>query len=92
MKISILIPTFNSAATIAPTRESIQNQLSIQSKISAVYLADDCSKDETIAIAQTTWRSQVPLLVIPRDSNLGQWPNVNTAIDLLATTSDWILI
>jgi len=92
MKKSILIPTFNSAATIGATLDSIQQQLSMHSKISAVYLADDCSSDDTIAIAKASWRSQTPLIAITGHRNLGERGNVNRAVGCLDKDIEWILL
>lgn len=91
-KIAILIPTFNSAATIGETLESIQSQNEWLTKISAVYIADDCSSDRTVPLIKSLWKISIPLYINQGDHNVGQWNNVNRAIDLIKKTVDWVLI
>ncbi|MBH8561041.1 glycosyltransferase [Nostoc sp. CENA67] len=91
-KIAILIPTFNSAATIGETLESIQSQNEWLTKISAVYIADDCSSDDTVALIKSLWKISIPLYIEQGDHNVGQWNNVNRAIDFIKKTVDWVLI
>jgi GT2 family glycosyltransferase len=89
----ILIPTFNSRETIAATLESIQVQrLPLAECISAVYLADDCSSDDTIEVARAIWHSTVPLWVLPARQNLGERGNINRALELIEHQPEWVLI
>ncbi|MBW4476367.1 MAG: glycosyltransferase [Tolypothrix brevis GSE-NOS-MK-07-07A] len=90
--IAILIPSFNNEDTIGDTLESIQSQNEWITKISTVYLADDCSSDRTIALAKISWKSEIPLHVYQGEQNVGQWNNVNRAINFIKETVDWILI
>jgi glycosyltransferase involved in cell wall biosynthesis len=91
-RLAILIPSYNSADTIAQTLDSVQRQLpGIGSDVS-VYLADDGSKDDTVATARQTWKAAVPLRVIARERNLGQWPNKNGALAEIASQADWVLL
>ncbi|GAX42123.1 family 2 glycosyl transferase [Tolypothrix sp. NIES-4075] len=92
IRIAILIPSYNNEETISYTLESIQSQHEWIKRISTVYLADDCSSDRTIALAQATWNSPILLHILPADRNLGQWENVNRAINLIKETADWCLI
>lgn len=92
IRIAILIPSYNNEDTISYTLESIQTQREWIKKISAVYIADDCSSDRTIALAQATWHSPIVLHILPADRNQGQWENVNRAINLIKETADWCLI
>jgi glycosyltransferase involved in cell wall biosynthesis len=91
MNIVILITTYNSSKTIGATLDSIKVQGEILNKISAVYIADDCSTDDTILLAKAHWDIAVPLRIIKRSCNLGEWRNVNQAIETLAQNFDWIL-
>lgn len=91
-RVAILIPSYNSAETIAQTLDSVQRQLLEGASDISIYLADDASKDDTIAVAQQTWRARVPLRVIARERNLGQWPNKNDALAEIANNADWVLL
>ncbi len=90
--IAILIPTFNSEATISETLESIQSQNEWLAKISTVYIADDYSSDRTIAVAEANWKGTMPLQILKGDKNLGERGNVNRAVAVLKDSIDWILI
>jgi glycosyltransferase involved in cell wall biosynthesis len=89
----ILIPAYNSAATIQVTLESIQKQAQGLERIAAVYLADDSSSDATIAIAQRCWRSvDAPLKILCGRVNLGERANLNRAVASISEPYDWLLI
>ncbi|MBD2385325.1 glycosyltransferase family 2 protein [Cylindrospermum sp. FACHB-282] len=92
IKIAILVPSFNNENTVNYTLESIQSQGAWLNKISSVYLADDCSSDRTVSLAKTLWMNSIPLNIFPRDKNLGQWENVNQAIDAIKDHVDWFII
>ena len=90
--VAILIPTFNSARTIRETLESVQRQGPILDQISAVYIADDCSTDDTLAIAKSVWYVHIPLVILKGDRNLGEYENVNRAMEIIREKADWVLI
>lgn len=90
--INIIIPTYNSATTIGATLESMQHQGDFLNKISAIYLADDYSTDNTIEIAKQTWKVSTPLLVLQGERNLGERGNVNRAIEVVKQSADWVLL
>lgn len=93
MKIAILIPSFNSAKTISATLESLQESpLTYLTRIYTVYLADDCSQDNTISLAEATWKPPIPLYVLNGEKNLGERGNVNRAIALIKEQIDWFFI
>lgn len=92
MNIVILIPSYNSALTINETLTSVQNQVNGLEHISSVYLADDGSCDDTLKMARSVWCHSVPLRIITNEKNLGEYPNVNRAIEKLPEGVDWILI
>ncbi|NEU71604.1 glycosyltransferase [Hassallia byssoidea VB512170] len=91
INIAILIPSFNNEDTITYTLESIQSQGEWLKKISAVYIADDCSSDRTIASAEASWQSLIPLQVFPANKNVGERGNVNRAMTLIRDI-DWVLL
>jgi glycosyltransferase involved in cell wall biosynthesis len=92
MRIAILIPSYNSAETIAETLDSVQEQLPDGACNIDIYLADDGSKDNTVGIARETWRADIPLQMIARERNLGQWPNKNAALAEISREAEWVLI
>ena len=87
-----MIPTYNSASTIGETLASIQAQGNELRHISAVYLADDGSQDETVAVAEAIWGATTPLRVLKHDDNLGERGNVNRAMRSIQGSADWILL
>ncbi|SRR5579875_239232 len=91
-RVAILIPSYNSADTIAQTLESVQCQVLRNSSDIRIYLADDASKDDTIAVARQTWKARIPLQVIARERNLGQWPNKNAALAEIRNHAEWVLL
>ena len=91
-RVAILIPAYNSAGTIAEALDSVQRQLPEAAGGLKVYLADDGSQDDTVAVARKTWQAAVPLRVIVRERNLGQWPNKNAALAEIARDADWVLL
>jgi glycosyltransferase involved in cell wall biosynthesis len=91
--ISLLIPSFNSAQTIGATLNSVQSQGKALGRIAGVYIADDCSRDNSISVAEANWTATaIPLHVIKQERNLGQWANVNKTMALLGETADWVLL
>ena len=91
-KVGIVIPSFNSTRTIVDTLDSIENQDFELTQISFLYLADDRSKDNTTSLATSHWNGPIPLCVRVAESNLGQWENLNRAIELVGEEVDWVLL
>jgi GT2 family glycosyltransferase len=92
MRTALLIPMYNSASTIGETLESVQRQTDLERILGGVYLADDCSRDESIRVAVAAWRSKVAMHVLRGERNLGERGNVNHAMDLLGAEYDWVLL
>src|SRR2546428_14077995 len=92
MNIAILIPSFNSADTIGPTLESVQAQSVGLTRVFAIYLADDCSTDDTTQVAGAGWKAAVPLYVVKGDRNLGERGNINRAMAVIKQNLDWVLL
>lgn len=88
----ILIPTYNSTATVGETLESVAIQGASLEGVAAVYVADDCSSDGTIAMLRPAWPSPTPLEIIEGDRNLGERGNVNRAVRHFRHLADWMLI
>ena len=89
--IAILIPSFNSRATIGGTLASLVAQQSLDS-VRAVYLADDCSTDDTVATASRSWSAPFALQIVTRKSNVGERCNVSEAIHKLPSDIQWVLL
>src|SRR5262245_46979281 len=90
--VAIVIPSFNSADTIGATLASLLAQSAGLEVVTAVYLADDSSRDHTIAAAQAVWKTSCPLRVLGNERNLGQWPNTNRAIQAAGREAEWVLL
>ncbi len=90
--VAVLIPAYNSRDTIAATLDSVQQQLPGCGNVAGVYVADDCSTDDTCAVAQKAWHSYVPLHVLSSPQNFGERANVNKALSQLKPGVDWLLL
>ena len=88
----LLIPAYNSAETIECTVRSIQAQGDALHGLKAVCLADNCSRDATVAVAQAAWSASTPLWVLSSESNVGQHNNVNRAFAALRGEADWLVL
>jgi glycosyltransferase involved in cell wall biosynthesis len=88
----ILIPAYNAAETIAATLKSVQSQTRERDGLAGLYIADDGSRDATLAVAHAAWQTTVPLHVLSSDGNRGQWNNVNRALSSLGSTAEWVLL
>jgi GT2 family glycosyltransferase len=88
----LLIPAYNAADTIACTLRSIQAQGEALCGLTAVCLADNCSRDDTVAVAQAAWSGPIPLWVLSSDRNVGQHNNVNRAFGALRSEAEWLLL
>ena len=91
IRVGILVPCHNDAGTIAATLESIQQQDAL-GELTGLYLADDGSADDTIAVARNAWQTLPKLTILANHQNRGQWPNVNRAFYELSKELDWLLI
>lgn len=93
-KIAIIVPSYNATSTLAVTLRSIQEQgPALAEHIDFVMLSDDGSKDETVALAQSTWRhATVPLRIRRAVVNQGEYRNVNGAFAAMPAHIEWVLI
>src|SRR4051794_9086989 len=90
--IAIIVPCFNGSSTVQETLESIQAQHSGLDRVSCVFLADDHSSDDTCAVAQSCWTSNVPLVVAQNAANKGPWTNVNDTVSRFPSHIQWFFI
>jgi glycosyltransferase involved in cell wall biosynthesis len=89
---SIVVPSFNSAATVCETLRSIQAQNDCLKRIRSVILADDGSLDNTVTVAEGSWDCSVPLKIVRNTSNKGEYRNLNAAVGSLDHDIDWFFI
>ena len=83
MKISVVIPAYNGAATIANSIESILRQTRAPEEI---IVSDDCSTDHTAEVAA---RYAASVRYVRRPHNGGLSANRNTGVR--ASQGDWLL-
>src|ERR1700733_8407647 len=88
---AIIIPACNSASTIAETLRSVQACRGI-SEIGQVFVCDDGSTDDTVNCARNAWRGPSNFVIERNERNLGQWQNVNAAIERVKAAYEWIFI
>ena len=89
-RVAALVLSHDDAATVGEAVASIALQTPA-SALSALVLADDASRDDTIQRARAAAGS-IDVTVLAADRNLGQWPNLNRALGELESTAEWVLI
>ena len=87
---AVVILSYNDAATIGEAVRSVALQERAP-ELHALVLADDGSRDDTVARAQAAHGS-LPLQVLRAERNQGQWPNLNRALHALEADVEWVLI
>jgi len=90
--IAVVVMSYRRADLIGKTIDSLVAQSNLEDVVGAVYLADDCSPDDTVEIAKWHWTSPLPLQMLAPSRNSGTWGNVNQAIARLAVDFDWVLL
>jgi GT2 family glycosyltransferase len=90
--VGIVIPSYNRADLIGDTLRSIGRQTANLEHVAAVYLADDCSTDATVAVALEAWSGRPPLTVRRGARNVGTYANVNRALKDLEAVHEWLLV
>src|SRR5580658_5246503 len=86
-KISVIIPVYNCAPTLAKAVESAQQQTLRDIEI---VIVDDCSTDNSYEIMQNYARGDARIKCARLPENGGASVARNTAIDM--ATSDWIAV
>ena len=91
--ILILVPAYRCETTILETLESIQEQgPAALAEVHSVLLADDGSRDATADRARATWHASVPLRILERRFNCGEYASVNNAVEQFPPEIEWFLI
>ncbi len=90
--VALLVPSHNRCDLIAATLRSVLDQAVSPEHLAAAYLADDGSTDGTIQAAVSAWNCGVPLEVLDRRGAVGQFENVNQALDRIVPKHDWVLV
>lgn len=91
-KIAIFIPCYNAAATIAATITSVSEAIDAIGWPVSVYLYDDCSKDESVTVAQKSWQRPGGLIVHRNAANSGERRTTNEAFAGFLGRYDWVFI
>ncbi len=92
--IAILVPSYNSIATLKATLEAI---LALSEELARhvdfLMLSDDGSKDNTVELAEATWNHPtVPMVVKRAEQNQGEYKNVNGAFAAMPEHIEWVAI
>lgn len=92
--IAILVPAYNSTATLEATLRSILALSDdLDRHIDHLRLCDDGSKDDTVALAERVWsHPRVPLIVERAPANRGEYGNVNNGIASMPPHIEWVLL
>jgi glycosyltransferase involved in cell wall biosynthesis len=88
---AVVIPAYNASSTIGETLDALQNNPGL-SRIKAVIILDDCSRDGTVDAAKSAWRSSVPLEVWSNGGNAGQWSTTNAGLAGLPDEIEWAFV
>jgi glycosyltransferase involved in cell wall biosynthesis len=90
--ILILVPAYRCESTVAETLVSIQQQGAALEHIREVVIAEDGSRDRTAEVARSVWQSPIPLNILARHYNCGEYASVNSAVDQFPPDIEWFLI
>ena len=85
--LTIAIPTYNDADTVADTLMSLVHQLR---PIESVLVVDDASCDETLAVVRS-FEDRLPIRILRNDLNLGLVGNWNRCLAECTSKFIWIL-
>ncbi|XDD41513.1 glycosyltransferase family 2 protein [Leptospira sp. WS60.C2] len=78
-KVSVIMPAYNAASYL---EESVQSLLKQTYKDWELLLVDDCSKDNTLAVANEIAKKDARIQVIPKEKNSGSADTRNKGIEL----------
>ncbi|MFA0568294.1 glycosyltransferase family 2 protein [Vibrio gallaecicus] len=79
MKVSIIMPSYNSAATIGKSIESVLEQ---SYKDWELIISDDCSNDDIVSVVKVYQDQGYDIKLLRNDDNLGSGPTRNRAISI----------
>lgn len=89
--VGIVIPTFNSSKTITETIDSLKKCNALYES-EGVFVADDHSKDDTLALIKKSWPQRLPLHIFDWPVNVGERANINRTLDQIQNQLEWFLI
>jgi len=92
MKLAIIVPAYNCAATIGDTLLSLQDIDKGWGRVERVVICDDASSDNTLSVIQSITFDRCPLTVVRHDSNKGEAACYNTMLNVLSEDTKWFLI
>jgi len=81
-RVTIVIPAYNYARYL---QDCVASALAQRDVDVSVIIADDCSTDDTLAVAQMLAAADQRVAVIHNDRNIGQIPTVNAALSTVET-------
>ncbi len=89
-KLSIVIPAYNEEKTIAAILQKVLDVKLIQGFEKEIIIVNDCSKDDTLNIAESFAKTDNRIRVISNSKNLGKSRSVKNGI--LVSTGDYVVI
>lgn len=88
----VFIPAFNAAKTIVSTLDSIDVSSKHIGDSVDIYVCDDCSKDNTVAVVNQYSGTNVRITLNVNDVNLGERATINKYWTELADNYKWTLL
>lgn len=92
LKLAILIPVYNSAATVAETIGSLQQIERGWNHVEQVVVCDDASTDQSVAVIEQTPFNRCSLKLVRHQINKGESHAYSTMIEELSSEVEWFLI
>lgn len=90
MKLSVIIPAYNEAATIKHILTKVFNTQLVQDISKEIILVNDSSTDNTLALALDFQKEFKDLIIINHEHNKGKGASIRTGIE--NATGDFVII
>lgn len=91
-KIAVFVPAYNASATIAETLAGIDESAAFINDKVDVYVVDDRSKDNTIAVLQQLKFNNLNLQIFQNEKNLGERGTINKYFKDFQGRYEWIFL
>lgn len=88
-KYSVFIPCYNAATTIKETLVSVQEAIRYSELSIPVYIYDDCSTDNSLAVCNEAIKEYKNFFIIKNPGNVGERKTTNSAFKKLHEQYDW---
>jgi glycosyltransferase involved in cell wall biosynthesis len=92
MKLAVLIPVYNAAATLQDTLDSLQRIESGWEQVEKVIFCDDASTDNSLALLENFAFDRCPVLILRHESNKGEAAAYSTMLSHVSPETEWFLI